>query len=578
MAALREILSVFDVSVDPQGKLAVGHKSVDRLKRGLEQLSQASKEPARRVKQVGEAATGLGRGAAAATRSSQATRKLSQAWRGLGAALVRGRDRLRAATGALNRQSRGLKQVDGNAKAMAASLGIGAGDAGLLTRLSRLRRLFHLTAFASAIGAGALAAFTNATLKQIDAIGKGAARLAVSTDSYQVLAQFANEAGTSVEGVATASNRLARNANDAVTKGTGPAADAFRRLGLELSDLTDGNGQLRGIQDLLFDVGGALGELEDPTQRLAIAQELLGRSGTQILPGFKAGRAAALEQKKALQGLAVVYDKELIAAVEATNDQLSRGVLAFDRVKAQIIQAMLPSLQGLATWLQRTGVGIAKWIEGIDLGRITVVALTTALLALLPAALPVLGAIAAAAAPLLIFGAIVLVVEDLVSAIEGGESAIKDLLASLFGLEAATSFIDELRFAWELASDAVRIFWDLITGGSGIADEIINRFSDNIDKLKQRFVDFFDGVFSRAGELLSFVGKILPGQFESFGNGAPTARTIQAPPSNVAATDARTQNVNVNVQTGASPSQIAQASVRELGRSPSSVLASVGGG
>src|SRR5690606_25640018 len=125
------------------------------------------------------------------------------------------------------------------------------------------------------------------------------------------------------------------------SKGAKDQAQALKDLEI---DTKNANGSFRDTTELLFEVGGALSELEDGNKRLAIAQSLLGKGALSILPAFKDGKKAALEQLEALRALTVAYDQDTADAAEAFNDTLDISTHQLRSVALQGVSILLPYL------------------------------------------------------------------------------------------------------------------------------------------------------------------------------------------------------------------------------------------
>src|SRR5882724_8700550 len=131
----------------------------------------------------------------------------------------------------------------------------------------------------------ALAARVKSTAEYASELHNVSAATGVSTETLQVLGYAGKLAGIGIEEVAQGLNHLNRSAYEAATDG-GAAGAAFYRLGI---DAYDASGRVKGINDLLPEVAAALTKVENPTERSALAMQLLGRGGallTQTLTKF----------------------------------------------------------------------------------------------------------------------------------------------------------------------------------------------------------------------------------------------------------------------------------------------------
>lgn len=251
-----------------------------------------------------------------------------------------------------------------------------------------------------------------------------AATTGLSTDSLQAWRAAAESAGVSAEQLTPAINALRRNA-EAASHGAGPAVRDFYRLGITLRDAS---GHLRTTDDLLDRTVTALAEVPDETQRTAMAMRLLGESGARLSPLFSQGAEGVAEARRQIELLGGGLSGEAIEASAEYTAQIRALDLAFLSLRGRLALFFLPVLTAVNQAVARTAGGLARLADHSRLLEAAVLVLGTAMVASgTRSAL----AWAAAAAPLLAVGALVLglilVVDDLWTGLSGGESVLLDL-------------------------------------------------------------------------------------------------------------------------------------------------------
>lgn len=151
---------------------------------------------------------------------------------------------------------------------------------------------------AAAVGAAIIGAGVAAFKLAKDA-GKAADQLldleqitGLSTDTLQEMKFIAAEAGVSFEGLTGAAQKFTAKI-PMIEAGTGDAAKAFEKLGI---NLRDSSGELRSQDELFPEMINGLQGIENVTERNAIAQQLFGRSLGDLAPvlGMTAEQFAAL--------------------------------------------------------------------------------------------------------------------------------------------------------------------------------------------------------------------------------------------------------------------------------------------
>ena len=138
-----------------------------------------------------------------------------------------------------------------------------------------------LAAFVAVVGVGLAAAFAVSARKVAqygDTIAKMAKRTGFATSALQEIKFAAELAGSDIESIEKASRTLSGTILD-LERGLSTAKDGFNDLGLSLEDVKG-----KSPEKQLTLVFGALNDIEDSSRRAALAADLFGRAGTQLLP------------------------------------------------------------------------------------------------------------------------------------------------------------------------------------------------------------------------------------------------------------------------------------------------------
>jgi hypothetical protein len=311
----------------------------------------------------------------------------------------------------------------------------------------------------AAFGAAALAG-VNQMLQQTaelgDNIAKTSKQLGINAQALQELRFAANLAGTSSEEMTIGLRRLQAAAKEAAD-GTKSYMEDFQALGIQV---TDSNGRLKTAEELLFEVADGMNALDNETQKVALAQTLLGRSGTKMIPLLSLGSKGIREQTARARELGEVFDEELLAKSEDYIDAQRELQGASQGLRNLVAQQLLP------IWAELTrGIAdlIVQWRgpfkRAIDVGMRILSFFGRALEFVVERGrvlLPVLAGMAALLFPLPVLllavaAAALLVVEDLEVMAKGGESAIGKLLAAFKEWAAVTIGVSDETFGviWE---------------------------------------------------------------------------------------------------------------------------------
>ena len=199
-------------------------------------------------------------------------------------------------------------------------------------------------ALAAAISVGAISAWVKTSIDAADANRKFAQSAGLAVEEYTALQYAAKLAGVETGSLNSAMARLNRTVAEAAVGGNTQAA-AFARLGISVKDSA---GALKTGDQILSEIAERFQELPDGVQKSAIAMELFGRSGTQLIPLLNGGAEGLAELRKEAEALGVVMNDTQAAQAEVFNDNLTRIGLASTGAANIVSRELLPSLVGLS--------------------------------------------------------------------------------------------------------------------------------------------------------------------------------------------------------------------------------------
>lgn len=216
----------------------------------------------------------------------------------------------------------------------------------------------QLSAFGAGVskaGAVAFAAFATAgvavgvavkgAINEADKLGKMAQSVGVPVEQLSGLAHAADLSGVSIESLGKGLGKLSRNMVDAAAKPAGEAANAFRALGISV---TDGSGKLKSSSDVLSEVAGKFAGLQDGAGKTAVSIALFGRAGAELIPLLNSGKDGLQGMVDEARQLGIVIDNETAKSAEAFNDNLTRLGKVKDGIILRITAGMLPQLENLS--------------------------------------------------------------------------------------------------------------------------------------------------------------------------------------------------------------------------------------
>jgi len=238
--------------------------------------------------------------------------------------------------------------------------------------------------FGSLIPAAALAGLTAIAKRTIDAadnLNDLSQRTGVAVESLSRFGNAAADSGSSVDEVAKAMSRLAKGVVDPASS----ASEALNRIGISAVDT---NGKVKSLDEIMLSISDVFAKLPDGAQKAALAQELFGKSGVNLIPLLNQGR-------EALSQYSATIDTELAQASDKFNDTLNAIGIALAGPFSEAVTALLPAITSIAEALVGLIQGFSNLPEPLQSAILIFGGLVTAFAALAPAISAVISIITA---------------------------------------------------------------------------------------------------------------------------------------------------------------------------------------
>lgn len=225
---------------------------------------------------------------------------------------------------------------------------ITADDRGLDRGLNRATKA--LAGFAAKATAGTITAlagvatgFVLATRNAInfaDEMAKTSQRIGVTTEALSKLQYAAKLSDVSLSDLRVGLSQLARNMD--------MNSDAFERLGVVIRNQ---DGSLRDTGDVFNDLVERFSLMQDGAQKTALAMEIFGRSGANMIPLLNAGAAGLKSMTDEASIFGITISKQAGKNAENFNDNLTRLSTAFQGLATRVAEDVLPHLVGFTNKL-----------------------------------------------------------------------------------------------------------------------------------------------------------------------------------------------------------------------------------
>nr|QQZ50314.1 hypothetical protein JKL49_00875 [Phenylobacterium glaciei] len=173
-------------------------------------------------------------------------------------------------------------------------------------------------------------------------MGKMAQKVGVGVAALSQLQYAAELSDLSLEQLGGGLKKLGVNMAGVASGGAQPAAAAFRALGI---DVTDANGQLRSTDAVFTDVAGAFGNMADGAGKTALAVQIFGKSGSDLIPLLNSGAKGLAEMRAEADALGLTIDETAARAAEGFNDNLTRLGKVTTGITRQLAAGLAPTLE-----------------------------------------------------------------------------------------------------------------------------------------------------------------------------------------------------------------------------------------
>ena len=203
---------------------------------------------------------------------------------------------------------------------------------------------------------GGLMAMTKQAATYGDEIAKASKKTGMATEDISRLRYAAERSGVGFGGLESALARMARSASEAAD-GAEMYSEAYDRLGVSV---TDANGELKGGEQLFREVAEGLKNVDNATERAALAQEIFGRSGAQLLPLLNEGEAGIKKLGDRAEELGRVLSGKAAQDSERFNDALEDLKDTGTTIAMTLGQTLMPTIAEIA---EKVSEAVGRWRE-----------------------------------------------------------------------------------------------------------------------------------------------------------------------------------------------------------------------
>lgn len=243
--------------------------------------------------------------------------------------------------------------------------GLQTGLKGAETRMGKFSKGIQKHSKAIGIGMAAMgAAIVGAAVLSVkswaamgDEIAKMARKTGMSTEALSELRHAAMLSGGNLATVEKAIKRMSKAISDA-NDGMATYLRAFEKVGINAADLAG-----MKPEEAFMKIATAIADVEDPLLRAAVAQDLFGRAGMDLIPMFDMGSEAIREMREEAHKLGIVFDAEMAKSAEDVTDAMHRTTQATQGLKNAIAVALAPQIEETMKKVEEFVVKLIDWTK-----------------------------------------------------------------------------------------------------------------------------------------------------------------------------------------------------------------------
>jgi hypothetical protein len=228
--------------------------------------------------------------------------------------------------------------------------------------------------FAAAFSIGALVDFSASSIESEANLQKMSEAAGISVENLSALSLAGAASGLSVDELGQALKKLNVNLSDAAGNAQSKSGVAFRALGISV---TDTSGNLKDAGVVMAEIADKFATLADGPNKTAIAVQLFGKQGQNLIPILDQGSAGLDRFRAQAEAAGIVLSGPLAAAAEEFEQKFAviKATLS-EGFGNQLSAQLLPVLSTLAeqfTASTSSGQAFAE-VAGVIVGGVKIVA------------------------------------------------------------------------------------------------------------------------------------------------------------------------------------------------------------
>lgn len=192
---------------------------------------------------------------------------------------------------------------------------------------------------------------------QMDALGEAAQKTGTKVEWLSRMKFLAEESSVSLDGLVAGFRGLENQATDALA---GEKNNPFEKIGISLQELRTLSGS---PQELFSRVQEGIAGIDDASRRAAVAQDILGRQGMNLIPVFSHSRGEIMEFNAEMDRFGVVVTDENLRAIDSMDRLQTEWHAAMFGIQKSLAMPIIELVAENAEAIRDTFMEVAKSIR-----------------------------------------------------------------------------------------------------------------------------------------------------------------------------------------------------------------------
>lgn len=191
-------------------------------------------------------------------------------------------------------------------------------------------------AIVGAVSVRALTSFAKSSIDAADNLRDLSQQFGVSVNRLSQYKVIAEQSGTSIQALAAGFKSLSKQATE--------GSVALQAMGIEAKD---SGGKVKDYDLLMGEIADKFAGYKDGAEKAALAQELFGKAGAQLIPLLNEGSAGINKMREAADKLGITIDDQLADASDEFNDNLVLLQGSVQGLANNLLKDLLPGINSI---------------------------------------------------------------------------------------------------------------------------------------------------------------------------------------------------------------------------------------